>query len=346
MKIVSNSSLPKVSVVIPCYNLGECLPDCIDSVLNQTFSDFEVIVVDDGSSEYETIEALQRLESLDRVKIIRTPNRGLVSARNLGISKARGAYICCIDADDTYHPDFLAKTTLILDRDLDNAVGIVTTWVNIFGVESRIWETAPYDISELLANNVIHVASLFRRKCWEAVGGYSSNLAGYQDWNFWISIVAKGYVWKTLEEPLFNYRIRNCSMVSKSNLIRLGLYKKIIENNYEFYKDNFHDVLIKAVAIQVGQNSLLEERWSAMQSMEVMIRERDEAIAGQARVLEERWAVMQSMEAMIRERDEAIIEQRTLLEKHPTVTDAMRVLLSAVWASFQHRVGRVLGKHR
>ena len=88
----------------------------------------------------------------------------------------------------------------------------------------------------------------------------------------------------------------------------------------------------------------LEERWLAMQSMEAMIRERDEAIAGQARMLDERWLAMQSMEATIRERDEAIIEQRQLLEKRPTVTEAMRVLLSAVRVSFHHRVRRVLGK--
>jgi len=83
-----------------------------------------------------------------------------------------------------------------------------------------------------------------------------------------------------------------------------------------------------------------------MQSMEALIRERDEAIAGQARMLEERWASMQSMEALIRERDEAIIEQRKLLEKRPTMTEAMRALLSAVKASLQHRVGRILGKIR
>ncbi|EPH6984415.1 class I SAM-dependent methyltransferase [Pseudomonas aeruginosa] len=93
-----------------------------------------------------------------------------------------------------------------------------------------------------------------------------------------------------------------------------------------------------------GQARMLEERWSAMQSLEALIRERDEAISGQARMLEERWSAMQSMEALIRERDEAIIEQQKLLEKRPTVTEAMRVLLSAVRASFQHRVGRVLGK--
>ena len=89
---------------------------------------------------------------------------------------------------------------------------------------------------------------------------------------------------------------------------------------------------------------MLEERWSAMQSMEALIHERDEAISGQARMLEERWSAMQSMEALIHERDEAIIEQQKLLEKRPTVTEAMRELFSALRASFQRRVGRVLGK--
>lgn len=81
---------------------------------------------------------------------------------------------------------------------------------------------------------------------------------------------------------------------------------------------------------------------AAMQSMEAAIRSRDESIAGQARMLEERWSVMQSMESLIRERDEAISEQRKLLEKRPTTTEAMHALLSAVKASFQHRIGRGL----
>jgi ubiquinone/menaquinone biosynthesis C-methylase UbiE len=95
-----------------------------------------------------------------------------------------------------------------------------------------------------------------------------------------------------------------------------------------------------------GQAQMLEERWSAMESMESMIRERDEAISGQAQMLEERWSAMESMESMIRERDEAIIEQRQLLEKRPTVTEAIKALISAVRASFQHRSKRIIGKQR
>jgi hypothetical protein len=83
-----------------------------------------------------------------------------------------------------------------------------------------------------------------------------------------------------------------------------------------------------------------------MQSMEALIRERDKAIAEQARTLEVRLSAMQSMDGMIRERDEAIIALRQLLEKRPSTAEAMRALLSAIKASLQHRVGRVLGKNR
>ena len=95
-----------------------------------------------------------------------------------------------------------------------------------------------------------------------------------------------------------------------------------------------------------GQARMLEERWTAMQSMEALIRERDEAIAGQARMLEERWTTVQSMEALIRERDEAISEQRELLEKQPTTGEAMHTLLLSVKASVQHRIGLFLGERR
>ena len=112
------------------------------------------------------------------------------------------------------------------------------------------------------------------------------------------------------------------------------------------HKIGAQTIFLPSIPKAVLDRDEVEPIRAAMQSMEALIRERDEAIAGQARMLEERWAAMQSMEALIRERDEAIIEQRQLLDKRPTTTEAMRVLLSAVRASFQHRVGRALRKHR
>lgn len=232
----------KISVIIPCFNLGPYLEECITSVLNQTRKDFEVIVVDDGSNEEHTLEAIEKISPLVS-KVIRTTNQGLVAARNLGISESTGEYICCLDADDIYHPDFLKKAAEILDNDVSKEIGFITTWVQEFEGKNSIWKTSGYSPIELMVNNVVHVASLFRKKCWEEVKGYQSNLAGYQDWNFWLSICGKGYKWSVIEECLFYYRIRANSMITSSDKRRYELVSTIIRNNLEMYQENLVELI-------------------------------------------------------------------------------------------------------
>ncbi len=214
--------MPKVSVIIPCYDLGIFLDEAVDSVLSQSFQDFEIIIVNDGSTDADTNQMLQSYDK-PRTKVLWTENQGLPSARNHGIRASQGEYVCCLDADDKYHPDFLARTVEVLNVDHSEKVGFVTTWVTVFGEENYEWKTEGYKPPRLALENVVHVASLFRRKCWTEVGGYATNLEGYQDWNFWISIVAIGYTWDCVEEALFYYRKRKGSMVSSSDIMRSQL---------------------------------------------------------------------------------------------------------------------------
>ena len=93
------SYVPQVSVIIPCYNQGRYLDDAITSVLVQTYQNFEILIVDDGSTEPETIEILQDYQQ-PKTRIIRTENQGVATARNLGIAQAQGTYILPLDADD------------------------------------------------------------------------------------------------------------------------------------------------------------------------------------------------------------------------------------------------------
>ena len=234
--------MPKVSVVIPCYNLGQYLDGAVDSVLAQTFQDFEIIIVNDGSTDEFTNKLLQNYDK-PKTKIITTANQGLPSARNNGIKTAAGEYICCLDADDKYHPEFLEKTVAVFDNDSKQINGFVTTWVQVFGEQDYIWQVSDYNPYRLSVENIIHVASLFRRKCWEKKGGYSTNIAGYQDWDYWISIVAMGYKWTCIEEPLFCYRTRKGSMIKESDKKRPILYKQMIKNNKGFYVNNIERIL-------------------------------------------------------------------------------------------------------
>ena len=106
--------MPRVSIIMPCYNQGQYVAEAVDSVLGQTFHDFEIIIINDGSTDQETISTL---ESFDRPKclILHTTNQGLAAARNNGIREARGEYILPLDADDRIAPTYLEKAVRVLD---------------------------------------------------------------------------------------------------------------------------------------------------------------------------------------------------------------------------------------
>ncbi len=247
--------MPKVSVIIPCYNLGQYLEEAVDSVLNQTYQDFEIIIVNDGSTDEFTVNLLKNYQK-PKTTLLNTKNQGLPSARNYGIEHSSGEYVCCLDADDKFHPKYLEKTLQKLVKDKKKEFGFVTTWVELFGNENRIWETGNYNPEQLSFENIIHVASLFRRICWDKVNGYAKNLVGYQDWNFWLSIISEGFKWICIKEPLFYYRIRKNSMVSGSNKKRNILFKRIITNNIKFYNKNVKEIL-----------SCLREKWLVVSEM-------------------------------------------------------------------------------
>jgi len=125
--------MPKVSVIIPAYNAAPYIRATIDSVLNSTFKDFEVIVVDDGSTD-ETYKLLQNISH--KVKVIRQENQGLSGARNTGIKNSTGEYIALLDSDDIWHQDKLKSQVEVLD--LNPTVGLCFTEFSLWnGVEEQ-----------------------------------------------------------------------------------------------------------------------------------------------------------------------------------------------------------------
>ena len=227
-----------VSVVIPCFNLGAYLDEAVDSVLAQRFEDYEIIVVNDGSTDAETLDRLAAQEAKPKTTVLHTENQGLPATRNYGIERARGRYISCLDADDRFHKDFLGECIPVLERDSAGELGFVTTTVKVFGAQRAYWYCSDYDPVKLLVENVVHAASLFRRTCWDEVGGYACNLSGFQDWNFWIAIVAEGYRWSLVKRPLFQYRDREGSMIKTSETKRRDLKATIVANHLEFFREH------------------------------------------------------------------------------------------------------------
>lgn len=207
--------MPKVSVIVTAYNLIKYLPETIDNVLQQTYRDFEVIVVDDGSTD--NTAAWVRQVSDPRVRLIWQSNMGLAGASNTGVENAKGEYITFLDADDLWEPTKLAKQVAILDRCPE--IGIVYTWVTYMSEEGESTgrivksEAEGYIWSQLIEVNQIECGSvaMIRRSCFEKVGLFDKNLKSYvQDWDMWLRLALE-YQFKVIREPLVYYRQRNSS---------------------------------------------------------------------------------------------------------------------------------------
>jgi len=233
--MVMASDMPMVSVVIPCYNMGEFIEETIASVKSQTFRSFEIIVVDDGSDDTKTVACLDRLASDGAVLLYRTSNKGVASARNHGIQKACGTFILPLDADDLIEPNFLEKAIRAFEDRPETA--IVCCDAMMFGGLSGLRCLPEFSRERLLSENLLFAASLFRKSDWLAVGGYATAMKyGWEDWDFWIAMTKRGAVIVKIPEPLLKYRIRNDSRDRLMTLRqKTTMLLKIVVRHWECY---------------------------------------------------------------------------------------------------------------
>ena len=266
-------NIPKVSIVIPSYNLGQFLEEAIISVECQTYKNWELIVVDDGSTDKTTLSYLERLKK-DKpfVIFIQQKNQGVEIARNNGIKKSLAEYIICLDSDDKLQPTYIEKCLEILEEDKKKELGFVTTWVREFGDRGNLWKTGDFNIPTLLTCNIVKTASMFRKEAWEGSGGYdSSNPKGYEDWGFWISIVSKGYKWATIHEELFLYRIREGSGLQLMKENHPALYAKIYSHNKKLF-EQYSEELINNFS---NESFLIQEKTNHLNELNKSIEEKD-----------------------------------------------------------------------
>lgn len=217
---------PVVSVVIPCFNHANYLKDSIGSIMNQTFQDFEIIVVDDGSTEPKEVEREVAAFKDTRLKVMHhKENKGLAETRNTGVRAACGKYILTLDADDMIKPTFLSKTTLFLDIRKD--VSIAYTDIELFGTTSRVHEMPEYDFDLLLKKDIMVCASLYRREVFDAVGGYDPRMnIAWEDYLFWIQAGKLGYCGARIADPLFMYRRDRQSMILQAHAVGMDKVRR------------------------------------------------------------------------------------------------------------------------
>jgi glycosyltransferase involved in cell wall biosynthesis len=204
--------MPKVSVIVPCYNMGKYIDETIESVLKSTFQDFEIVVVNDGSTDEFTNKHLADYHR-PKTKVIHTKNQGLVGARNTAIENSTGEYILPLDSDDMISENYIKEAVEYLDNN-PNA-GIVYCMAERFGDVTGIWELPEYSVEGMVRQCLIFCSGFFRRKDCEKVGGYSLNMNyNYEDWDFWLKIIELGRdVYKIPEIHFFN-RVRQGSITN------------------------------------------------------------------------------------------------------------------------------------
>ena len=233
-----SEATPQVSVIVPCYNHGQYLPEAVSSVIKQTCCNWEIIIVDDGSTDDSAHIAEQLLQTYDHhpIYLLSHANQGLGPTRNAGIRIARGHYILPLDADDLIKPTMLEQTVPVLEADPD--LGVVYTSVQMFGAEKNTWSGGEYDLQRLRFDNQMNVTALFRKEAWEQVGGFR-DMSGMADWDFWLSLAEAGWHGKRIAQPLFCYRRTNNSMLTTSHRRHLGLRAQIILNHPNLYEPGF-----------------------------------------------------------------------------------------------------------
>jgi len=213
------SAQAEVTVVIPCFNHGRFLADCIGSLERQTHRAWRAIVLDDASTDGETPALCDALAS-ERVSVVHVPeNLGRAGVRNVGIEMAKTEAILNLDADDMLAPEYLARTVPRLFE--SPRCGIVYTDYQRFGGRSEILRARPFDPVAIYTTQYIFGCNLFRKSAFQKTPGYRREFnIGNEDWDIWLSIVEAGYTGAHVPEPLYLYRHHEGAWSSQSVLAR------------------------------------------------------------------------------------------------------------------------------
>lgn len=237
--------MQQISVIIPCYNASKTISETLDSIVEQTYKNIEIITVNDGSMD-NTLSVLNQYKINHPgipITIIDKVNEDASIARNTGAEIATGYYMMFLDSDDKLHKDYIERAITLLKN--DTRLKMVYSKAKCFDAKNSSLKYPNLKLPDfLLRNCIVSTAGVFTKETFDKIGGFDSNLSFIADWEFWLRLL-KEYgenSFYRINDELFLYRIRS-TKDAKSDLNKIDnisdkehLY--MIEKHYDFYKEN------------------------------------------------------------------------------------------------------------
>lgn len=232
----------KVSIIVPCYNQSEYLSEALDSVLSQTYTNWECVIVNDGSSDNTENVALEYCKKDERFKYFYQNNKGVSAARNNGIKESCGYYILPLDGDDIIEQTYLEKAVMYFEYNPNTT--LVYCNADFIGAKNGLWQLPEYKYDSFIWNNCIFVSALYKREDFDKTVGYNVNMdKGLEDWDFWLSLLNKDSVVHRINEVLFHYRIKEQSRNAYATDNIDILFRQIFVNHKNIYDTYICDII-------------------------------------------------------------------------------------------------------
>ena len=228
-----------LSVVVPYYNMGMYIDECIESIVNSSYKNIEILVINDGSTDELSIKKLNTLTKYDNLNIINTTNNGLANTRNYGANIAKGEFLAFLDADDKIEATYYEKAIKTLKK--NENVFFVGAWVKYFGNSHKVWATFTPQPPYLLIHNPVNSSALVYKKNAFLAGGINDKKVDYgmEDYDSVVNMLSNGFNGVVLPEILFYYRVRTGSMFRNITLEKLLYSSSYIATKYKSYYIKF-----------------------------------------------------------------------------------------------------------
>lgn len=255
--------MPKVSIIVPCFNQAQYLPETLNSVLAQTYHNWECIIVNDGSPDNTEEVAKEYCQKDYRFKYLYQENQGLAMARNNGIKESSGEFILPLDSDDMIHETYLEKAISHFTK--YPTTKLVYCQAKKFGLINEYWDLPIYKYENLLWDNMIFCTAMYRRSDYDKTNGYNPNMKyGLEDWDFYLSLLNENDIVYQINEVLFFYRIKEVSMIT----LHKKLGKESLYNIYNNHKELYEPYIKNIINIhnEAQKNKLLYQRILASHS--------------------------------------------------------------------------------